>query len=108
GEVALEALEVEPGDEMIHLRYPLSYELEAELIGRSILVQGSLRLPVDCECVRCLRAFTQVLEMNPWACHVALEGEDSVVLAGDAVDLTPYIREDILLAFPQHPLCESK
>jgi uncharacterized metal-binding protein YceD (DUF177 family) len=22
------------------------------------------------------------------------------------VDLTPYVREDIFLAFPQHPLCD--
>ncbi len=25
---------------------------------------------------------------------------------GDFVDLTPLVREDILLEFPQHPLCE--
>jgi len=25
----------------------------------------------------------------------------------DSVDLTPYLREDIFLAFPQHPLCKS-
>ena len=23
------------------------------------------------------------------------------------MDLTPYLREDILLEFPQHPLCEA-
>jgi uncharacterized metal-binding protein YceD (DUF177 family) len=24
------------------------------------------------------------------------------------VDLTPYVREDILLEFPQHPLCDAE
>ncbi len=26
----------------------------------------------------------------------------------DLVNLTPYLREDILLALPQHPLCEPE
>jgi uncharacterized protein len=29
-----------------------------------------------------------------------------VTISNDVVDLTPYIREDIVLAFPQHPLCK--
>jgi uncharacterized metal-binding protein YceD (DUF177 family) len=28
-----------------------------------------------------------------------------VAVINDCVDLTPYLREDIFLAFPQHPLC---
>ena len=46
--------------------------------------------------------------MNPWACHLALEGEEKAAVINDCVDLTPYIREDILLAFPQQPLCEPE
>jgi uncharacterized protein len=37
-----------------------------------------------------------------------LEGEDKVLVSNDCVDLTPYVREDIVLAFPQHPLCEPE
>jgi uncharacterized metal-binding protein YceD (DUF177 family) len=29
-----------------------------------------------------------------------------MVVVNDSVDLTSYLREDILLAFPQHPLCD--
>ena len=36
-----------------------------------------------------------------------LSGEDKVEVVNDSVDLTPHIREDILLAFPQHPLCKA-
>ena len=46
--------------------------------------------------------------MEEWACHLALEGEEKVAVINDCVDLTPYIREDILLAFPQQPLCETE
>ena len=34
-----------------------------------------------------------------------LEGEEKANVINDLVDLTPYLREDIVLAFPQHPLC---
>jgi len=37
-----------------------------------------------------------------------LEGEDRAPVVNDLVDLTPYVREDILLAFPQHPLCDPE
>jgi len=37
-----------------------------------------------------------------------LEGEEMVVVTNGCVDLTPYIREDIVLAFPQHPLCKPE
>ena len=37
-----------------------------------------------------------------------LKGEDSVQINKDTADLTPYLREDTFLAFPQHPLCGSE
>ncbi len=38
--------------------------------------------------------------------HLPLEGEDKVAIDNDCVDLTPFVREDMLLEFPQHPLCK--
>ena len=29
-------------------------------------------------------------------------------MVNDLVDLTPFVREDILLEFPQHPLCDRE
>jgi uncharacterized metal-binding protein YceD (DUF177 family) len=46
------------------------------------------------------------VEVLGWACHLPLEGEDKITADNDSVDLTPYIREDMLLEFPQHPLCK--
>ena len=34
-----------------------------------------------------------------------LEGDDAIEVIGEYVDLTPWIREDILLGLPHHPLC---
>jgi uncharacterized protein len=34
-----------------------------------------------------------------------LEGEECVPVVNDCADLTPYVREDMLLELPRHPLC---
>src|SRR2546426_24386 len=101
-------LDLATADELIHLSEPLSYTVEVEKLDKGILVQGTLKLTVQCECARCLKPFRHRILLDPWACHLALEGEEKVVINNDCVDLTPYIREDILLAFPQQPLCEPE
>lgn len=106
GECTPAELELESGDEMISLHEPLAYDLDVQLMENALLVQGRLELPLDCECVRCLKRFRRVLTLPDWACHLPLEGEEKVLVVNDCVDLTPYIREDIFLAFPQHPLCD--
>jgi uncharacterized protein len=107
GELPAVELELDGIDELIHVGRPLEHDLEVEQHERSILVNGRLELQLQCECVRCLKAFEQRLELADWACLLPLEGEDKVLVTNDCVDLTPYLREDILLAFPQHPLCET-
>jgi len=108
GEVPVAELDMEGMDELIHLEEPLRYEVEAQKIEEGILVQGNLQLTLKCECARCLKPFTQRLELADWACHLPMEGEDKVLVSNDCVDLTPYMREDILLEFPRHPLCKSE
>ena len=108
GECPASDLDLEKGDELISLNEPLKYELEAQLMEQAVLVQGRLELVLDCECARCLKPFRQVLEIDDWACHIPLEGEEKAVVISDCVDLTPYIREDILLEFPRHPVCNPE
>jgi uncharacterized metal-binding protein YceD (DUF177 family) len=62
---------------------------------------------LQCRCVRCLKEFSYALEIDDWVRHLPLEGEEAAGITNDCVDLTPYVREDILLALPQHPLCEA-
>jgi len=95
-------------DELIHPAEFLEHWLQAELMEGSILVQGRLRLALRCECARCLKPFEQVMDLREWAAHLELKGNDAVPVVADAVDLTPQIREDILLQLPQHPLCEPE
>jgi uncharacterized protein len=108
GEAAVEELDLDIRDEMVQAKQPLRYEVEVERVEQSLLLKGRLSLRLDCECVRCLKAFKYELTLDPWTCVVPLEGEEAAPIVNDCVDLTPYIREDILLEFPQHPLCDPE
>lgn len=108
GELPVAELELEHVDNMIHPASVVSYDLEVQRLEQNLLAQGHIRLPLKCECVRCLKEFTSYIDFPDWACHLPLEGDDKVETQGDYVDLTPYLREDILLAFPQHPLCDAE
>ena len=108
GELPAAELDLGGIDELIQANSPLQHDLVAERHERSILVQGRLGLKLRCECVRCLRGFEYRLAFDSWSCLLPLEGEDKVLVSNDCVDLTPYVREDIVLAFPQHPLCEPE
>ena len=106
GELPAAELDLDPRDEMLRAERPLHYDLEVELLEDSLLVQGSLQMTLDCQCVRCLKNFKFELELDPWTQYLPLEGEDAVSIKNDCVDLTPLMREDMLLGFPQHPVCK--
>ena len=93
GKLAALELELDDQDELARAPQPLHYDLTVRLVGKDILVAGHLEMALDCECARCLKPFGYRL--------------DKPVLQDDALDLTPYLREAILLEFPQHPLCQS-
>jgi uncharacterized protein len=106
GELSAAELDLGVNDDLIRVESPLRYDLQVEELGDAVLATGSLLLPLECECSRCLKKFTTGLELPGWALHLPLEGEDKVPIDNDCVDLTPFVREDILLDFPQHPLCK--
>jgi uncharacterized protein len=106
GEIPAPELDLGIHDELIKTGGPLRYDLSVELLEDALLVRGSLALPLDCECGRCLKKFKTTLKLADWAQHLPLDGEDKVAVENDSVDLTPFVREDILLDFPQHPLCK--
>jgi uncharacterized metal-binding protein YceD (DUF177 family) len=106
GELSAEELDLAVRDEMIRTEKPLHYDLEVESLHDALLVQGTLDLTLDCECVRCLKPFAYRIKLEHWTQHLPLEGDEKVSVDNDSVDLTPFVREDILLEFPRHPLCK--
>jgi uncharacterized protein len=108
GEIPVAAMELDQLDELIHASNPVHYQLVAQKMNDQVLVRGHVSLVLECECSRCLKPFKLTVDLPQWACCLALEGEEKVEVVNDCLDLTPWIREDILLEFPQHPLCESE
>lgn len=105
GELTGEELGLASLDELVHTALPLKYDLEVSLLEDALLAQGSLEMTLDCECARCLKPYQMTILEEAWACHLPLAGEDAVPVENDCVDLTPSIREHMLLEFPQHPVC---
>lgn len=90
--LGLEEAEAEAGGE-------LEYSLQAGLSGGGLWVTGRLRLRVILTCVRCLKKFPFDVDLREFATQIPLDGRE-------AVDLTPYVREDIFLALPPYPRCD--
>ena len=107
GELAVDELQMETLDELIKIGGPLEYDLTAKRAGDTISLQGSMRMHLKCECARCLQSFEYRVELQDWSCFIPLSGKGNIQLINDSADLTPYLREDTFLSFPQHPLCES-
>lgn len=108
GELPTEELDLELQDDMIRPAKNLDYDLQVQRLEGAALVQGELSLGMEYACVRCLKKFKRRLELSDWTVHLPLIGDDAVEISNDLVNLTPYLREDILLALPQHPLCEPE
>ena len=106
GDLPAAELGLDEIDELIHATLPLRHDLVAERYEHGILLQGSLKITLQCECSRCLKTYSLEVNLDPWSCLLPLEGVDRVAVNNDCVDLTPCLREDIVLALPQHPLCE--
>lgn len=87
-------------EEDVQFLDPVQYDLLAQVQQNALLVTGRLRAPVHLRCSRCLKIFVQELVVERFVYHMELSGQDFV-------DLTPQIREDIILELPQRALCDG-
>jgi uncharacterized protein len=108
GEIPAEELDLDTRDEMVQPAGPLEHEIEVQKVEDGLLIYGRLSLMLACQCVRCLKPVSYEVNLDNWARLLPLTGDEAVPVVNDCVDLTPYLREDILLEFPQHPLCEQE
>ena len=80
----------------------LHYTLTAYLTGNELLVRGWVSAKVKFRCVRCTRYFGLDVEEQNFLSARQLED------LSECVDLTPELREAILLAFPNYPVCREE
>ena len=77
----------------------LYYDVDVGVAGGGLWSNGSLSQPVELRCVSCLKKFLHEVRVPAFAVHTELHGPE-------IVDLTPFMREDILLNLPAHPHCD--
>ena len=92
----------------------LELDLRLESVMDGVLVSGVVTAPVSGECVRCLSPVSDSLTVRLQELYVYPEAstdhdEDDEVLAlvGDHLDLTPALRDAVVLALPLTPLCNE-
>jgi DUF177 domain-containing protein len=78
---------------------PLRYRLDVGVSDGALWATGSLIQPVELRCVACLEKFRYEIQVKAFALHLPLPGPEMI-------DLTPFLREDILLNLPAHPHCD--
>lgn len=98
GEEPRDILELGPG-ETTRQAGPVAYDLQVGRDHESLWATGVVSVDLEMQCGRCLEKFTYPLTIPDVALHVPLEGPE-------LIDLTPHVREDILLALPAYPRCD--
>jgi len=97
---------------------PESGEVELDLLIESVvegvLVSGTAFAKVEGECARCLEPISdevevRITELYAWPDSTTDETTDEDEISrieNDLIDLEPVVRDAIVLALPQAPLCE--
>jgi len=80
---------------------PMKYSIDLGMAEGALWANGVLDQPVELTCVGCLEKFVHEIKVPAFALHTELQGPETV-------DLSPFMREDILLNLPAHPRCERE
>ncbi len=79
---------------------PMRYKIDIGVSGHELWANGALAQPMEMQCVSCLEKFVSDVQVPAFAVMRELRGPE-------VVDLTPAMREDILLNLPPHPHCNA-
>lgn len=79
---------------------PVAYELDVGLSDGGIFASGRLSVEMQFDCVRCGEPFRMRVAVDDFAIQEDLHGADSF-------DLTPAMREEIVLGLPAYPRCDQ-
>lgn len=91
----------------------VDFEVLLESVVEGVLASGTATLTMDGECSRCLEPWSDSLEVEfselfayPDSATEATTDEDEVFrLVDDLIDLEPVVRDAVVFALPQVPLC---
>ena len=77
----------------------IEYDLRVDRTGNEFLVTGRIDTSLTLPCSRCMEPIPWKIEIDSYTISFPAEGTQ-------AIDLTPSIREDILLSLPIAPGCK--
>lgn len=80
---------------------PIDYELHVQCLEHELIVTGHVRTEVRFTCSRCADAFVEEVE------DTGFFHEQEVSNLHETLDLTDEVRETIILAFPNYPMCQE-
>ena len=94
---------------------PLEVDLEVSTAGSDVLVRGRVRGEAEAECRRCLRTVQVPLDeavtllYRTGVAPADAEAEEVYALPerGRELDLWPAVREHVILAAPEYPVCSE-
>ncbi|MGH4026420.1 MAG: YceD family protein [Pseudonocardiaceae bacterium] len=106
--LGLDVVRIPEGDE-------LALDVRLESVMEGVLVSGTATAPITGECTRCLDPLTDRVEVEltelfaypDTATAESTDPEEVSRVVDDLVDLEPVVRDAVLLALPQAPLCRD-
>ena len=78
---------------------PMRYSLDLGISDGALWANGMIAQTVELSCVACLEKFEHEIKVPAFALHTELHGPENI-------DITPFLREDILLNLPPYPHCD--
>jgi uncharacterized protein len=100
GEEPADILELQAHTQ-VRVTGPIRYDLHAETLSGELLVKGEVAVDVELECGRCAEFYSTTVRVLSFL--RAYEIKENV----ESVDLTPDLREDVLLEMPAYPVCST-
>jgi len=93
----------------------LALTLRMESVTEGVLVSARAQAPLTGECGRCLREINDTLDANFQELYAyehsttdeTAEEDEVGRMQGDLIDLEPELRDAVVLALPNHPLCRQ-
>ena len=86
----------------VRVTSPVRYDLFVEKLGTELIVRGTIEVDMDIECGRCTDFFSTTVSDSSFLRAYEISEKT------ETVDVTPDIREDILLDMPAYPLCSQE
>jgi len=100
GQEPAASLELDLGDQ-IRPEGALAYDLTVQRVSDELIVQGTLKIGFECRCARCGGNFVRNVFISDFCRNFPVTSKNELI------NLTPDVREDILLALPMVAVCSD-